>query len=390
MLLSRERIQYILGGFWVLDAVLQLQPQMFTMNMVNSVMAPTVDNQPAFIAAGLKWIIGITEAHLVAVNWGIVLIQMLIGLCLLTNRFVKPALILSMLWAATVWYAGNGLGLLLTGQATALTGAPASIIFYALLGLVIYPRSENAQEGLLSRQLLRLTFAGFWLFAALLQLQPYWWQAGQISQSIAVGYSPGTLSGLLLDPSLHWFAGLTQNIEVPLNIVLIVIFLALAATIAFAKPAMYKNALLVAMIVSLLLWWITQAFGMILTGMATDPNSGILLIVVAFACWPEKYFLVKRTQHVLPRSYIEDASSRPILNLFGRTQLAAAEERIAQLEAQLNVALAKLDATQDQLRDAQVRIAGLEPQKMTSIPIGNANVSRTQAQTARKKRRSKK
>jgi len=40
--------------------------------------------------------------------------------------------------------------------------------------------------------------------------------------------------------------------------------------------------------VSLLFWYSTEAFGMIFTGMATDFNSGLLVVVLALACMPTK------------------------------------------------------------------------------------------------------
>ena len=40
MLLSRKALQRVLGVLWLIDGLLQLQPQMFTMNMVNGIMKP--------------------------------------------------------------------------------------------------------------------------------------------------------------------------------------------------------------------------------------------------------------------------------------------------------------------------------------------------------------
>jgi hypothetical protein len=37
---------------------------------------------------------------------------------------------------------------------------------------------------------------------------------------------------------------------------------------------------------SVIIWYFSEAFGMILTGMATDFNSGLLLVVMALAVWP--------------------------------------------------------------------------------------------------------
>ncbi len=299
MLLTRQRLQYLLGGLWVLDALLQLQPQMFTSNMVNSIMEPTLNAQPLMIADSLKWIMQVVASYLVAINWFIVFIQLAIGICLLTRRFVRESIIISLFWALIVWYGGNGLGMLFTGQASALTGAPASVMFYALLGLVIYPRDEDERQGFVARSTLRWILAAFWAFAAVLQLQPYWWQVGQISQTISSLYSPGTLSGLLVDPSLHWFANITQNAEGVLNAILVVLFLALAIGIAFVRPRYLPALLSISIFVSILLWWITQAFGMLFTGMATDPNSAPLLIIVALACWPTLAHYQQK-QHLLP------------------------------------------------------------------------------------------
>ncbi len=49
MLLSRKALQRVLGVLWLIDGLLQLQPQMFTMNMVNGVMKPMLQGQPGFI-----------------------------------------------------------------------------------------------------------------------------------------------------------------------------------------------------------------------------------------------------------------------------------------------------------------------------------------------------
>ena len=288
MLLSDTRVRQIIGIIWLIDGLLQIQPQMFTMNMVNGVMAPTVNGQPALVAASLHWIIGITTHYLVPINWGIALIQVVLGVWLLSGRAVKQAVVVSAIWAVIVWYAGEGMSMLLTGQASILTGAPGAVLLYPIIALTFFPvrKSDGTQQSLLSRRGLRYILAGFWVFAALLQLQPYWWQSGQISQQISAMYSPGTLGGFILDPSLHWLSGLTSGIETPLNIVLIVIFLALGVGLFLSKARRVHPWLVASIIASLAIWWFDEALGMILTGMATDFNSGLLLVVMALACWP--------------------------------------------------------------------------------------------------------
>jgi hypothetical protein len=287
-LISDTLLRLIIGGLWLLDGFLQLQPGMFTMDMINGIMAPVIDGQPAPIAASMHWIVAFTSANLTVINLCIAIVQIVLGVLLLTGRFVKPAIIASIIWALIVWYAGEGMSLLLTGQASILTGAPGAVILYPIIALAFYPRktADGEQKPLLSRLWLRRIFAFFWIFAALLQAQPYWWQDGQISQAVGSMLSPGTLSALIVDPSLQWFAKATVHSEIALNIVLIAVFLALGIGIFFSKEEHLRPWLIASIVVLLLIWWFAEALGMILTGMGTDPNTGPLLIIMALASWP--------------------------------------------------------------------------------------------------------
>jgi hypothetical protein len=129
--------------------------------------------------------------------------------------------------------------------------------------------------------------AGFWLLVAMLQLQPYWWQPEHIAQAIQGVEDLVTLNGMLVSPSLHWFADAASGRETVINLSLILLSLGLAFGLIVVKKDLWlRSLLLLSILFSLLIWWITEAFGMIFTGMATDVNSGPLLILVALACWP--------------------------------------------------------------------------------------------------------
>ena len=293
MLLSRKALQRILGVLWLIDGLLQLLPQMWTMNMVNGVMKPMLDGQPGFVEPSLHFIIDQTTTHLIAVNLLISVVQILLGLgfLFLSDRWIKELVWASIVWAVVVWYGGEGMSMLLTGQAGALTGAPGAVLLYPLLGLAVYPRKLSADartsdEGLLSRKMLRWVLAGFWFFAALLQLQAYWWQPGQVSQTIGGMVGQGGLNTWLVDPVLTPLSNATANIETPLNIALIVVFLALGIGLAVVKEKQLPAVLIASIVVSVVIWYCSQGFGMILTGMSTDFNSGLLLVVMALAVWP--------------------------------------------------------------------------------------------------------
>lgn len=305
MLLSQKLLRQIVGLLWLSVGLLQLQPQMFTMNMVNGVMKPMVQGQPAAIAANLNWIITVTTDHLVLINLMIALVQIILGILFLTGVWVRATVIASIIWALVVWYGGEGMSMLLTGQAGVLTGAPGAVLLYPLLGLLIYPRTEETENGLIRRSTFRWFLAGFWFLAALLQLQPYWWGSGQISQTLSGLVGMGGLNGFLVDPILQGLSSATATAEIPTNIVLIVVFLGLGVALSIIKEEHVRPVLIASIVVSLVIWWGSEAFGMIFTGMATDFNSGLLLVIMALACWP-------RVQHLRAAHYQSSHDSEQV------------------------------------------------------------------------------
>jgi hypothetical protein len=300
MLVSRQGLQRVLGVIWLIDGLLQLQPQMFTMNMVNGVMRPMLQGQPGLIEPALQFIVNTTTRYLTSVNLVIAIVQILLGLgfIFLSGEWVKRLVIASFIWALIVWFGGEGLSMLLTGTASALTGAPGAVILYPLIGLAVWPRSPNQQpilagstpatsnDGLLSRRGLRWALSAFWFFMAFLQLQPYWWESGQISAAIGAMTGAGGLNTAIVNPILARLATATADLEVPLNGVLILVFLAIGIALALPGDRYVRPALIASIVISALVWYFTQAFGMIFTGMATDFNSGLLLIVIALGVWP--------------------------------------------------------------------------------------------------------
>jgi hypothetical protein len=97
----------------------------------------------------------------------------------------------------------------------------------------------------------------------------------------------GGLNSVLVNPVLTQLTNATANIEVPLNIALIVVFLAIGIGLAIARDKQLRPFLIASIIMSVVIWYCSEAFGMILTGMATDFNSGLLIVVMTLACWPK-------------------------------------------------------------------------------------------------------
>ena len=200
-------LQIILGLFWLLDAGLQFQPYMFGSGFTTTYLLNNAHNQPDIV----RWIItnvgNFVGPHVAVWNTFFALIQVAIGLGLLFRRTVRPALAVSFFWAFGVWFFGEGLGQLLTGSASALTGRTGSVFLYGLIGLMAWPRSARSERdadadasvGIASSAAGRgiggaatplLVWCGYWSLAAVLFLLPNNRTPTSVSSAI-VGMSSG-------------------------------------------------------------------------------------------------------------------------------------------------------------------------------------------------------
>src|SRR3984957_16166009 len=137
---TQRALQVILGLFWILDAALQFQPFMFGRGFVENNLLANASGQPFVLADFITHIGNFVSPDIAAWNTFFALIQLFIGVGLLFRRTVRPALSVSFFWVLGFWVIGDGRGVLLTGTATALTGAPGSVLLYGLLGLMAWPR----------------------------------------------------------------------------------------------------------------------------------------------------------------------------------------------------------------------------------------------------------
>jgi hypothetical protein len=275
---------YGLGVLWLLDGLLQLQPAMFTPAVAVNVIQPAMEGQPDWIGVPMLWCMQLWQHHPVLTNVGVAGLELLIAALLLGGRHRRAwgrlGLFLSIGWGLIAWYVGEGLGGLVTGSATMLTGAPGSALLYALLATALLLPEEWWTSARALRQL-RVGTGLLWLVGASLQLAPLYW-------------SPFGLASVLQD---------TAMMPQPLGVQ--ALDFRLVATMA-AAPALWNGLLCAAMAglgVSLLLdrggrtlyalaglwllalWVVFQGFGMIFSGMATDPNTPPLLALLLVPGW---------------------------------------------------------------------------------------------------------
>lgn len=109
----RHRLQLALAAVWVLDGILQYQPFMYSKGFPQ-MLAGAAQGNPAPVAAPITWSANIVGHHLVLTNAAFATIQVALGLGIAFRRTVKVALATSVVWAASVWWLGEGLGGVLT------------------------------------------------------------------------------------------------------------------------------------------------------------------------------------------------------------------------------------------------------------------------------------
>lgn len=280
---ARRLLWFGLGVLWIIDGLLQAQPSMFTAQFVTSVLQPVGNGQPAWLGSWLAVGMSLWKQNMALANTGALLMQLLIGVLLLSG-WRRPwggiGLGLSIVWGLGVWVFGEGLGMLAMGGPTVITGVPGSVLIYVAVALLLFLPERWWLSGAVTLWTMR-ALGVFWLVVALAQAWPgsgYWTAKGLsgIFQSAAGAPQPTVLSGPI----------------------------AAVATATAAAPLLWNGAFVLAMLVLgvaflsgirawwvwglsavwlLFTWWMGQDFGSLFSGTSTDPNTAIPLGLLTIA-----------------------------------------------------------------------------------------------------------
>ncbi len=266
--------QIALGLLWLADGALQFQPYMFAKTFVTGVILPAGQGQPGIIGGTIGWIANLVEPRVAVFNAGAATLQVLIGLGLLYRPTVKLSLLVSFLWASAIWVAGEGLGMLFTGTASPLTGAPGAALLYVLAGLICWPPGGAVGQARRDAAV-RWCWSAVWLGSALLWLLPANDGAASIHDAIdTVPAGAGWLSRILTTLA-HGAAGRGTTIAFALATVSVCI----GASFLYRWHTRFFLGLAIA--VSAGYWIAGQGLGGVLTGQATDPGTAPVMILIA-------------------------------------------------------------------------------------------------------------
>jgi hypothetical protein len=284
---ARRVLQLALAGIWLLDALLQYQSFMYSRGFTQMI-GGTASGNPGVVASPITWNATFVSHHAVLLDTIFATIQLVLAIGIAWRPTVRFALAASIPWALGVWWFGEGLGMVLTSSASPVNGAPGAVIIYALLAVLLWP-SDRARRPApftaaraIGTPVAQALWLVLWLSLAYFALLPGNRAPQGLNGMIASMESgePGWLAALDRGAaSLLAHQGLAASIVLAIALVVIAVGVYLPASAA-------KPILVLAIVVAAAIWVFGEALGAILTGGGTDPNSGLLLIVLALAYWP--------------------------------------------------------------------------------------------------------
>jgi len=282
---ARRKLQLALGVIWVLDGILQYQPSMFTTSFPG-MLAESARGNPAVVATPITWSANLIDHHVAVLNAVFATVQLALGLGIAWRPTVRLALAASVAWSLAVWWLGEGFGGILAGTASPVNGAPGPVVLYAVLAVLLWPADRDPSAPFVAgravgRRVARATWLVLWGSLAAFALLPASRAPGAISDTLSDGAvgAPAWLAWI----DTHAASALNDR-GLPASIVLAVLLTAVAAAV-YLPPPVVRAALVLALVLAAALW-LAQGMGELFTGMATDPESGPLLALLALAFWP--------------------------------------------------------------------------------------------------------
>ncbi|MHB8360718.1 MAG: hypothetical protein ACYDAO_02040 [Thermoplasmataceae archaeon] len=265
-----------LGILWIIDGILQLQPEMPYI-FLPYVLYPTLSSSPNIVYNIMLPTYNMWTQHPVIYNAAAAVIQLLIGIGLLTrltrigNRFI---LILSALWSITIWIFGEGFGGIFSAGSSFLSGLPGSALIYFFISIFLLLSLYNFPV----MKLLSTMMASIFIISFVFQVVPksgFWsrYLLSRIPYNFIFYYQPSFLSKIFI-----FFSNSFIYYVFEWNLFFSISFL----VAGFLWVWIPKLAAPVSIPIIAFSWFIGQDFG-IVGGAGTDPNTGLPLILVSIA-----------------------------------------------------------------------------------------------------------
>jgi hypothetical protein len=292
---TQRGVQVTLGAIWLLVGLLQFQSYMYSPAFLAQIIEPTAAGSPSFIAEPI-----ITMAHFFGHDqalWNTLAgeLQCAIGLGLiLSKKTVRPALLVSFVWAFWIWWMGEGFGMVFSPTPVSpLMGAPGAVAIYAVIGLLVWPTARTPERsaaagGPLGDRGGRILWSAFWIEAA------YLWLLSTDRATNAIRDQILSMASSAPHVLANWqtlVANATRGHGATLGLLLA---LASALIAAGVWTRVRTAALIAGAVLSLAYWVLGQSLGgPFWVGNATDVNSGPLFVLLALTLLPPLTFVLR-------------------------------------------------------------------------------------------------
>ncbi len=291
---SRSFLRIALGVMWILDAILQVQPEM------NNLFAQ-YDLIP-MLSMGFP----VTQVILLSVNVWIsnppltdlaaAVIQLYIGVIyLVTKRGLTFNIneAAAIVWCSVIWVFGEGFGGVFTTGSSILTGLPGSVLFYLIGALVLFFTSNENNK---TRAEKTIRYATVLTLLISLGFQAY--PANGFWSSLPVNVFPSPFGFL-------GFAVTAQTRIAASSGIFNAIFVAIIAVAILLWLIKSMFAPVLTFCFAVFTWIIYQGLG-IVAQFSTDSNTGLILaiLMVAYMLNIKEMRAVRRTA-VSPRPGIQ-------------------------------------------------------------------------------------
>ncbi len=270
----RNKIRLLLGSFWIIDGLLQIQPQM-PFGFSHFVLYNSLLSLPVGVSGNLSFLISAWNSHEVILDAFSASVQLFLGIALITSRSRKVAAavaIMSTIWALGIWVVGEGMGGILQPGLSLISGFPGAALLYAVMGVMIsFRRGEN-----ITRRAAYTVLGSILTVGGIIQAIPYegfWTQNG-------IATIPGVMilnpQPEIISSTLFWFASTLSANWIFWNLFFILAFVGLG-TLWFTVP---RYAGIGTVILMGFVWIFGQDFGIF--GMyGTDLNTALPFLLFA-------------------------------------------------------------------------------------------------------------
>jgi hypothetical protein len=268
---SRSFLRIALGVMWILDAILQIQPEMNNLFAQYDLIPMLSMGFP--VTQVIQLSINVWNRNPPLMDLAAAVIQLYIGVLYLAakkGRAFNITQSAAIAWCSVIWVFGEGFGGVFTIGSSILTGFPGSVLFYLLGSLVlIFTANENNKQ----RGEKTIRYATVLTLVISLGFQAY--PANGFWSSLPVNAFPSPFGFL-------GFAVSTETRISAFSGIFNIIFIAIIsmAILLWLSKSIYAPVLTFCFAV--FTWIIYQGLG-IVAQFSTDSNTGLILAILMVA-----------------------------------------------------------------------------------------------------------